>query len=264
MKVTANDIAQLLASAPPRRVPAQVAKAATGGSSAWFLPLFGLVFGGMGLMGTMVFFPWTFWNDWQLAADNARNTEGVVRQVTETNVSLNDVKVVEYFFTYIPTDGHRREGRCFTTGREWNLNAAVTVRYLGENPDVACIEGARLSAGGGFGAFVIIFPLVGGGMVAWFFVDRWRKRRLLHEGLVTEVDVLSVDETSMKVNYQNVYRIVVAGPALQAGRPVTVKRVNKADVNLALKHARDKQPIFILYDPRNHARVLFPEAMIDQ
>ena len=112
-------------------------------------------------------------------------------------------------------------------------------------------------------AFVIIFPLVGGGLIAWFIVDRRRTRRLLHEGLVTEVDVISVDETTTKVNYQSVYKIIIAGPALQGGQPVTVKRVNKPDVNLALKHAREKQPVFILYDPRNPTRVLFPEALID-
>jgi hypothetical protein len=261
VKVTADDIAQLLAGTPPRRVPDHVRKAAQGGGGGCVLPIFGLGFGTFGMIFVVVFFPWQFLDEWRVGASD-RTTPGEIVRASESNMSLNDIKVWEYAFSYTADGGPPREGTCYTTGRHWTEGAAVTVRYVGANPDLACVEGARLSQGGLFGAFVIIFPLIGYGMVAWFVVSRGRMRRLLRDGLMTEVDIVSVDETNMKVNYQTVYRIVIQGPALQGGQPVTVKRVNKADVNLALKHAREKQPVFILHDPRNPSRVIFPEALI--
>ncbi len=263
MKVTADDIAQLLASPPPRSVPAPVQQAVQGGGCAsWFLPAFGLVFGGFGLIFVVVFFPWRFVDDFRLAASD-RTTPGEIRRVTPTNMTVNKTKVMEYAFAYTPADRRPREALCYTTGRRWSERETVTVRYLPDNPDVACVEGARLSQGGWIGVVVLIFPLIGGGLVAWFVLDRLRTRQVLRDGTVAEVDVISVDETTMKVNYQTVYRITFANPVQPGGPPITVRRVKKADVDLALKHARDRQPIFILYDPRKPSRVIFPEALIE-
>jgi hypothetical protein len=263
MQVTANDVVQLLAAAPPRRVPVQVYRAAASGRG-WGVPLFGAVFGAFGLLFTFVFFPWRFWDDWRLAADSAQTTAGVVQDVAKTNMSINKSPVIEYEFSYTPNIGGPRQGRCFSTGRTWAPRAVVVVRYLPSKPELACIEGARLSKGGWGGVFVVLFPLIGGAMVMWFVVDRRRRRWLLCQGQLAEVDVVSVDETTMKVNYQSVYRIVIQSPAFSSGQPVTIKRVNKADVSLALKRARDKQPVFVLYDPRHLKRVIFPEALIDR
>jgi hypothetical protein len=262
VKVTAEDIAQLLASPPPRPVPAHVARAATGGGNGGCLPLFGLVFGGFGLVFVVMFFPWRFLDEFRLAASD-RMVPGEIRRVTDTKMSINKTRVIEYTFGYTPADGRVREARCYTTGRRWTVGAAVTVRYVRDDPEVACVEGARLSQGGWSGLFTLVFPLIGGGMVAWFVVSRRRTRGLLRSGLVAEVDVVSVERTNMTVNNQPVYRIVLAGPALLGGQPVTVRRARKADVDLALKHNRDKQPVFILYDPLKPARVVFPEALID-
>lgn len=148
VKVTADDIAQLLASSPPRRVPAQVRKAATGGRGSWGVVLFGLIFGGMGLVFTAFFFPWHFWDDWRLAGAVAATTMGVVQHVRETNMTINDTRVMAYDFRYTPANEQAASGHCYTTGSEWHEGAQVTVRYLPAQPELACIEGARLNEAG--------------------------------------------------------------------------------------------------------------------
>ena len=263
MSITAEDIAQLLASAPPRQVPGPVAKAVLGGRASWFLPLFGLVFGGVGLLFTWLFFPWRFQDDRRLAGDTARATPGMITEVTKAHMEINEVPVMEYGFRYTLEDGRRRVGRCFTTGTRWTNNDRVTVRYLPAEPDLACVEGARLSKGGWGGSFVALFPLVGGAAMVWFIADRRGKRRLLREGLVAEVDVTAVANTNAKVNEQPIYRITLTSPA-PGGAPVTVSRFHPPDVELALKHFQDKQPVFVLYDPRKPKRLIFPEALIER
>jgi len=263
MKVTADDIAQLLASRPPRQVPAQVAKAAMGGGSSWFGPLFGLVFCAIGLIFVTVFFPWRFWDDWQLASADARTTSGIITDVTRTNLTLNKRRVMEYGFRFVTEDNRQQQGRCFTTGQQWTVNAAVSVHYLPTRPELACVDGARLSQSGWGGAFVIIFPLIGGVVFVGFLTNRQLTKRLLQSGLVTEVDVVSVEPTNMRVNNQNAFKITVRSSTLQGGLPVTVLRVNRPEIELARKNLQDKLPVYILYDTRNPKRLLFPEALID-
>src|ERR1035437_6146282 len=130
MKVTADDIARLLARPPPRQVPLHVAKATRGSGITWFLPVFGLIFGGMGVIFVVVFFPWRFWDDWQLASGDAQSTHGIITNVIWTNLTLNKRRVMEYGFNYTATDQQSRQGRCFTTGQQWSVNSPVTVHYL--------------------------------------------------------------------------------------------------------------------------------------
>ena len=262
MKITAEDIAELLARAPPREVPAPVVAVALGGGVPRFLPLFGLFFFGLGLLFTWLFFPWQFVDEWRLTVAESPTTEGVISEVSRTNMSVNKTKVLAYGFRYTPVGGPPRVGRCYTTGPRWGVGAAVTVRYLPADPAVACVEGARLSQSGLTGAIVIIFPLVGCTLVVWFVADRRQKRRLLREGLVAEVDILSVEETAIRVNNQNICKITFRAATLNNGQPITISRSNRPDVDLARKHGQEKQPVFVLYDPRNHTRVLFPEALI--
>lgn len=262
MKVTADDIAQLLASSPPRRVPAQVEKAALGGSAGCVVSGFGLFFGSFSLIFVFIFFPWRLADELRLDA-GGRTTPGEITHVAESNMEINDVKVWEYAFAFTLPDGRPRTGRCYTTGRRWSEGARVSVRYLRGNPEIACVEDARLSQGGWFGLFTLIFPLIGFGIVAGAILGRRETRRVLREGRMAEVDIVSVDETNVRVNYKTVYRITFSNPR-PGGPPVTIKRAERPAVDLTLKHLREKQPVFVLYDPRKPSRVIFPESLIEQ
>lgn len=263
MKVTADDIAQLLARPPPRQVPAHVTKAVKGGRSVWFLVVFGVFFGTFGMLFVWLFFPWRLWDEWLLSRDGVREASGLVNHVRKTNMSVNEAKVYEYRFSFVPQAGTAVSALCFATGRDWIEGSEVTVRYLPDRPQVALIVGASLNQGGLFGAFVIIFPLVGYGMAGIALIFRGNPTRLLREGVAAEIDVLSVEKTTMTVNDQPVYRITLSAPGETGGPPVILRRLDVADVNLATQHAQQKQPVFVLYDPRKPARMIFPEALIE-
>lgn len=263
MKVTEDEIARLLASGTPRVVPPHIARATQGGCIAWILPLFGFCFALFGLFAAKEFFPWRFQAEGKLNSAAAQVVPGVITAVIPTKVSINDAPIISYRFRYEPPDGRVYEGTCFTNHQRWTQGAAVTVRYLPETPAVACPVGGRLSKASGFDTLVFVFPLAGLGFIAWFLVARNRAGWLLREGALTEVKVLAVDATRMSVNYQTVYAITVSSPDLQGGVPVTVKRWQKPDINLATARALRQEPVFVLYDPRKPARLLFPEALIE-
>lgn len=258
VKVTADDIAQLLANAPPRQVPSHVANA-TRVSGGWMQLLSGVGFFAFGMLFVRVFFPWQFYNDWRLA--DAPTTSGVVREVNDAHMKILGAKVMEYVFMYTP-DGVAREGRCFTSGTRWSSGETVNVRYLKSNPGVACIDGARLSTGGPVGAFVVIFPSVGAGLVVASLVYWRRDRRLLRLGETAEAEVVSVEQTQTRVNNQSVYRVTLQAAELNGGLPVTVKRLNLADVDLATERLEAKQRLFVLYDPAKPKHLIFPETLI--
>lgn len=260
VQVTADDIAQLLASAPPRQVPAHVLQAARKGTAPWSTALFGLFFGSFGMIFVVVFFPWRVADELRLAASGA-STSGEVVAIQDTNMSINKRKVAEYQFAYALPDHRSGRAACYATRGQWSVGQQVTVHYAPGRPELACIEDGRLDKAGFFGSFVIIFPAVGYGMVGWFLFQRARTATLLRTGQLAEVDVLAVNPTSTRVNNRPVYAIQLSSPALGA-QPVTVKRLNATDIDLAERHVADKQPVYVLYDPRRPKALVFPEGLI--
>lgn len=213
------------------------------------------------MFGVWLFFPWRLMDDWRLKAEGEK-TSGIVRSAVEINMSINETKVVEYVFAYQFSGNDALTASCYSTGKHWREGDRITVRYLADEPAIACIEGARLSKGGIMGVAVILFPAAGYSMVGWFLISRRRDRLLLENGKVAEVDVLAVDATRTQVNYKTVYKITLSALPESGGQPVVVKRWSTPEINLLTSHALQKQPIFVLYDTRRPKKLIFPEALI--
>jgi len=252
-------LAAFLAQIPPRRVPPELRRAANRQSGLWFLGLFGLMFGGLGLFFVWMFFPWNFPRDWQLRG--APVAPGRVLSSDRTNLSENRQRVYRYDFEFTPPAGAKTRGTCYTSGQRWSPGAAIGVRYLPDNPAVNCIDGARSSQASGAAAFVVIFPLVGAAAMTFGLVARRRRRFLLEEGRVGEARVAAVESTAMQINRQTVFRITLQG-FTDSGRPVVVRKYDSAHVDLARERLASNQPVFVLYDPEHPDRVILPETLL--
>lgn len=267
MKVSANDIATLLASPAPRAVPEHVMKVARTGGGRWVGAIFGLFFAAFGMIFVYVFFPWRITDELQLKFGSTGTASGVILHVEKTSMSVNDEEVFANQAGYSPEGGGgpRLITKSYTSGAPWKEGAPVTVRFLQSKPAVACIEGARLTLTGLWGAVVIIFPLMGFA-VLFFSIAGGRRGPgwLLQNGQVAEVDVLGVDATNMRINYQTVYKIRISAPDGRGGPPLVFRRWGKGDINLLTQHALKKQPAFALYDPAKPKNILFPEALIQE
>lgn len=182
---------------PPRKVPLPIVCTAL---SSFFV-MFGGIFFSFGMI-----FVWAFgWNmhpidEWRLAHSNA-SAPAIIEKVTRTNSTVNDEVVYEYRFRFNPGDGLPVYAHCYTTGPKWTEGERVVSHYLADNPDVACLEGARLTQ---FPIvliiIVMIFPILGLVSLVPGAVSGWRKIKLLRWGLVTEAMNISSTTTNARIN----------------------------------------------------------------
>lgn len=182
---------------PPRRVPlATVCAAMTG-----FLGVFGAIFFSFGMI-----FVWVFGvglspiDEWRLSGSFA-TAPAVVEGVSATGGSVNGVPVYEYRFRYTPGDGNALHGTCYATISGWAEGERAVAHYLPGKPEVARLEGSRLSQ---FPPWilliVLIFPIVGLCLFIPAIVSGRQKIRLLRLGEITGAENITVSPTNTRVN----------------------------------------------------------------
>lgn len=256
-----EQLAALLASAPPRIVPAALLRAANRQRTAGPLGLVGFIFTLMGLFLVALFSPWNMSQDWRLAAATTALAPGRVIAADRTGMSINKQRVILYEFAFLPGPGVRMRGESYTTGVRWKSGDDVTVRFSVSNPEFCCIEGARLSEGGAVGLIVFLFPAVGIGLLLGVMVARRRLRWLLENGVVAEALVKGVDQTPMRINRQQVYKITLQRTNAGGGAAIVLRTDQPAQVEFARQRLETRQPVFVLYDPAHPRRALLPEAL---
>jgi hypothetical protein len=247
-----------LAMSPPRQVPQSMSRAVVSFKSQWLLMIFGMIFLLMGLGFSWAFVPRHLLRERKLEQGPSLTVPGKILSVEETNLSINEVKVREYQFSYQPDSGGSRQGTAYTTGGRWREGATVRVRYLEADPALAVPEGARLGKSSAGALFVLLFPLVGGGILIGCLYSRQTKKRLLRHGWASSATVTALEKTSTEVNGQHVFKIHLT--FIDDGRVVVKRSYDAAELALAEEAVSSSRPLQILYDPNKPKRLLFPET----
>lgn len=255
-------IAALLAAPPPRNVPPELRRAAM----RRFAPLLFVVIGGgvaaFGMMFVVGFFPWNFTRQWRLDHGRALAIPGKVVALERTGMSINRRQVMRSTFEFAPPQGSgARRGTCYTTGSDWSVNDTVTIRYLPDDPAIACIEGARLTKTGGMGALILILPGIGASIMAVGLVLRHRTMRMLVHGLATEAQVTSVEPTQTKINNHTVYAIQLKRLDRADAPEIKISKSDPTIVAFVQDRLASKLPVYVLVDPKRPSRALLPEAL---
>jgi hypothetical protein len=179
--------------------------------------------------------------------------------VDDTNLTINKVRVKSYRFEFTGPDERRIEGECFTTGRRWNEGASVAVVYSLENPELACVKGARLGQMGAGGFAVAGFPLVAVGIIAWWLRARRRVLWLLAQGSLGDFWVESVERTNVKINKQPQFKITLRRTDDGIASVHTVRWHQPNRLELINRRKESGQGIFGLFDPAKPNRIVLPE-----
>jgi hypothetical protein len=190
-----NRISQL--APPPRQVPLRVMCRAMLGLTGTLGAIFLLA----GLFST-----WLFVGDIRPIAElrlalSSAATQGTITRVTPTNVSVNDVTVYEYQFTFRTPDEKKVVGQSYTVGQKWSAENRVTIQYVPAKPSIARIAGSQLSTAPMWGILlVLIFPATGAGLFLSAAAGGWRQTTLLRSGKTAGAKIISEQATGVRIN----------------------------------------------------------------
>lgn len=257
-----EDLVKFLAAPVPREIPPWLRKAALRDAAAFSGLLFGLVFFVMGVVFSATFFPRRQLDQWRLERGESREVPGIIVSSEDTNLSINKRKVRAYAFEFTGPDGRKITGECFTTGRRWQATSGVTVVYAVNEPVLACVKGARLGKTGLAGGFVLLFPLIGAGIVAWWVRARRRTVHLLTYGQLGDFTVVSVESTSVQINKQRQFKITLRRIDGDAPSEHTVRWHQPNRLELVNRRKESGQAIFGLFDPRKRGQIVLPELWV--
>ena len=257
----AEELATLLASPVPRRVPPRIAAAAKRQAAPPLLLWLGLIMGVMGMGIVPVIFPWGFWHDWQLAVGDTRSAEGTIVAAEMRGMKINRRNVWKFRFEYTVPEGTAvRRGDCFATGQKWRSGDRVQVRYLaGEN--LACPEGARTTAAGGLAAFVAFTPFIGFTLFALVVRARRQAVTTLERGQLTEAKIVSVGATWMRAGLIQFYKVTLKAAPSESRVRFAARLYEKSGVSCARERLQSNQSVYMVYESNHPGRAVLPEVL---
>lgn len=255
-----EELVRFLAAPAPRLIPTTLRKDALRESGSLARVGFGAIFLAMGLFFVSVFLPWRQLDEWRLGAGHYELAQGRIISVEKTNMTMNKVRVMRHGFEFKPAQSETVRGECFTTGRRWTAGSVVRVRYSPAEPALACPEGARLSQGSLGSAFVLIFPIVGGGIIFWVVRSRRRMLWIMQNGTLGDFRVTAIEPTAVTINKQQQFKITLRRLDLADAQPHEVHWYKPELLTFARERQKNGQAVFGLFDPAKPKKLLLPEA----
>lgn len=250
---------------PPRHLPPVVeARVRRKGRGQMLISLLiGGIFLLVGVILSLVFFPWRIADSLALQGDRAAVASGTVTLVETTGYKVNSQRVREFHYTF--TVGEEiKAGRCYFRGGNYAPGCPIKVRYLPDRPEVNCAAGGTLDPTGNGGAFVAIFPTIGLFITGFGLVTGLASlrlhRRLAREGFMGEGRVTRVERTTVRINNQYRHRIAVEYDALGPQRMTYY--AYGPDVARAEKLMESNAVVHVLYDRNRPGRAVLVEHIL--
>jgi hypothetical protein len=185
----------------------------------------------------------------------AERAEGRVQSIRKTSASEGERPVYEVGFSFRGPDGTQRLGASFVTGRHPAVGEAVGVEYLALRPDVARIEGGRLTIFGPAAVVSLIFPAIGA-VLALLGVRSGRRRlRLLGEGQLASAGYLRQAPTNVTINGRPLLELTFEYKAADGSQHTVAQRTTEPG---ALTDERREQ---LLYLPAAPERATLVDAL---
>ena len=241
---------------PPRPVPLLTRlQVLFGGSTNQF----GWFFFGFGMVFFWLFVCQADLTSWYRFSGRLVTVQGRVTDSSDTGASEGGSKhhrgtpVYKNEFAFV-VDDKEYHGASYATGRRLQTDLAVTVEYPTGKPGVARIRGMRTNVFGPAVLFVIIFPLIGLGIISSGLRNGVSACYLLAHGIQTSGRLVSRDPTNMRVNRRTVYKFTFTFKTLE-GEVCTATAKTATD-----RFANDVEEQ-IVYDPRHPRSALLLDAL---
>ncbi len=260
MAVTLAELETFLRQSPPRHVPPTILRKAFR-STPGFIIVLGLILSAVGMLFTAIFFPFQVSADIRLSMRGAE-TQGTVTARERTAYNENNRNVSRYRFRYNVT-GISYDGVCYSSTIDLETNAPAVVVYLPSEPPVARLKGCRLSKFGWGAVLIAIMPATGLAILLFAHRSRSRIRRLLAHGRFAMGRIARVENTTLQVNRQNVYRVVV-GYKADTGREMEASYYVFCDAAAAAacRKKEAQEAVGVLYDQADPKRIVLADDLL--
>lgn len=120
-----------------------------------------------------------------------REAQGHITTQSETGASENDEIVYAHDYEFQAEDGRSYSAAAFTTGFPLKPGALVHVQYCRSRPERARIEGARARHFGPGALLALLFPLIGGAVLASMIRTGLQFGSLFAHGLAAQAGLMN-------------------------------------------------------------------------
>jgi hypothetical protein len=214
----------------------------------------GLSFGGMGMLFCILFTPMIDFKSPFYFGDDVIKTEGIVSEVSATNVSVNDDTVVEYKFVFHYM-GKAYNGVSYSTDHNYKADDSVPVEFDPADPSIARIEDMSLKPMGLAVLFIYIFPAIGFSFLFICFKKGIPAIRAIRYGTMTRGRFVKMESTGGSVNDQTIFDIYFSFKDAFGNEHTAIGSTHKTGP------VRDEPEERIIYDPENPSTAVIVDAM---
>lgn len=172
----------------------------------------GWIFGGFGMVFALGFLGNADLTSWIYFRGNLETAQGTVTAVEQTSASEGGSKhhsgtpIYRYGYKFTAA-GTGYSGTSYRVGSGVKYGDKVTIEYPAGNPARSRIQGMRRAVFGAGTLFVLIFPVVGFGLVAVMIYGGWKDLNLLVNGEAALGRFTNKEYTNVKVNSRTVYKM---------------------------------------------------------
>ena len=135
------------------------------------------------------------------------HTEAIVINIHETNSSTNDNRILEYEYRFLEYD-ETQTGFSYSYDSPISINDTVQIEFVKNDLNTSRIVGMtnapyELYVGG----FVLIFPLLGLGLIVSDLKKLFNYLMILNDFSFTKGELLTKEKTSTEINDSPLYKI---------------------------------------------------------
>ncbi len=170
----------------------------------------------------------------------------------QTSMSENDVSIYKNSFSF-DYRGQKYEGSSYSLGSIAGQEQSVMVPE--GRPDLARIRDQRRKEFGPFILIVLIFPLIGLGIILFGLARSIKQIRLLRSGVLAEGKFLRKEATGVMINERPVYQVFFEYTAADGQKYVI------SDKTHLLEKVLDQDTERLLYDPSNPGFGMLVDAL---
>jgi len=219
------------------------------------------LFAGFGMVFVWVFVPAVGITTLFAFRGELETAKGVVDRREKTHYSVggddhsDGTPVYAIHYTFADADENPHSGVSYSTGGGPSQGSRVTIEYRASEPETSRVRGLRAAPFGPWASFVVIFPIVGVGMLLTGLLRGRRGVRLLKHGHAALGTLQHKEPTNTTINNRRVFKLTFAFKADDGQEYEAIAKSNMPE------KLEDEEQELLMYDPAAPQRAVMMDEL---